>query len=429
MGAMVDYDGSSGPAHCPGCGQFMGADHQCPREHGPRSVGFGVDAGLKSSGMGEERGGAGGRHSGEVMLAPVVSPVADRRVAAGLAVLRRQRAERLLAAPVSGKGPAGRCQWCGQFAGENHTCPVPEGMPAGQYGGLSGDARVKAMVADLESAVSAIVQSGQLRRWLDAMSSNGMSRWSLNNRLSAVVQMMQRGESVEGLHLMGFRQWEKFDRKVSKGAKAVWILAPVTRKVIREEDGREVEETRVVAFKGVPVFNISDTHGQPLPQAPVKPATGQVPEGMLEGLRERVARAGYAYSEEEIPGCDPHSGLGTQGYTQPEPKRVVVDARLSDAQKASVIAHELGHIHCGHVTGDAGEYRRHRGRMETEAEMTAYLVSRNRGLTREQTDAYSPGYIAGWSGGDAKVMHAALEKATRAFNTIIDGPWPATKGA
>lgn len=127
------------------------------------------------------------------------------------------------------------------------------------------------MVADLEAAVQAVVEPGQLHRWLDAMASNGLSRWSANNRLLAAAQMLQRGESLDGLHLMGFRQWEKLHRTVSRGAKAVWILASVTRKIVEEAaDGTTTEGQRVVEFKGVPVFNVSDTHGDPLPEASVR---------------------------------------------------------------------------------------------------------------------------------------------------------------
>jgi antirestriction protein ArdC len=283
------------------------------------------------------------------------------------------------------------------------------------------------MVADLEASVKAVVESGQLHRWLDAMASNGLQRWSANNRLLAVVQMLQRDESLEGLHLMGFRQWERFNRKVSKGAKAVWILAPVTRKLVEEdEDGNRTEKHRVVGFKGVPVFNVSDTHGDPLPESPAKPAPGEATPGTLEGLRDRVAQAGYAYEETVIPDCRPETGEGTLGYTDPRSKRIVVDSRLSPAQRASTVAHELGHVHCGHVDGDYGEYQRHRGRMETEAEVVAFMVCRSRGATREQAEAFSPGYIAAWSRGDAKVMHAAVERATSASNKILDGHWPAS---
>lgn len=333
------------------------------------------------------------------------------------------------AGEAGGGGGAGRCPDCGQYAAAGHQCPTPVGLPVGDYSGLAKEDRVKAMVADLETSVKAVVESGQLRRWLDAMGSNGLSRWSANNRLLALVQILQRGGSLEEVHPMGFRQWETYDRTVSKGAKAVWILAPMTRKVVEDNaDGTTTDRHRVVGFKGVPVFNVTDTHGAPMPEPPVRAAVGDVSPGTLDGLRERVRSAGYSYEESEIPGCQPATGLGTLGYTDPAFKRIVVDARLSEAQKASTIAHELGHVHCGHVDGDIQEYRQHRGRMETEAEMTAYLVNRTRGMTREQVDAFSPGYIAGWSQGDPGAIHAAVDKATRAHHAIIDGDWPTTNG-
>jgi antirestriction protein ArdC len=229
--------------------------------------------------------------------------------------------------------------------------------------------------------------------------------------------------------MMGLRQWEKLNRKVSKGAKAVWILAPVTRRLIEEdEDGNKAERHRVVGFKGVPVFNVSDTHGDPLPESPAKPAPGEATPGTLEGLRGRVAQAGYSYEEVQIPDCRPETGEGTLGYTEPKSKRIVVDSRLSPAQKASTIAHELGHVHCDHVDGDYSEYQRHRGRIETEAEAVAFMVCRSRGATREQTEAFSPGYIAAWSKGDPGVMHKAIDRAVQAHNKIMDGAWPTGAG-
>mgnify|MGYP001179564596 CR=1 FL=1 len=325
----------------------------------------------------------------------------------------------------SGAGPA-RCTRCGEFMGSGHRCVVgTSGLPEASYAGMTGDERVQRMLVDLDKSVQAIVESGQLQSWLDAMSSNGLNRWSANNRLLAVMQLNQRGDSLEDVHLMGFRQWAQFDRTVNKGAKAVWILAPVTRRFTRvDDDGEEKEERRVVGFKGVPVFNVSDTHGKPLPEPPITVLDGQASPGTLEGLQDRVGRAGYSYSEVEIPDCQPGSGKGTLGFAEPSTKRIVVDSRLSPAMKVSTLAHELGHVHCGHVDAAPGEYRRHRGRMETEAEMAAYLVNRSRGMSGGQVDAFSPGYIAVWSKGDAALMRASMDTAVKAYNAIMDGVWP-----
>ena len=86
---------------------------------------------------------------------------------------------------------------------------------------------------------------------------------------------------------------------------------------------------------------------------------GRAAAAALTGLRDRVAAAGYTYREEELADAHPELGTGTLGYTDPAAKVIVVDPRLSPHQKASTIAHELGHVHVGHVDAAPGEYPRH----------------------------------------------------------------------
>ena len=442
--STVEHTGR-GPSRCLACGQFAGDGHACP----PRSVGADHHQAL-------------GLYATEMLgTAPSPPPAADpaatastsehdelqrARVAVGLAALQHRRTgdrgpleaalarrdaalaqlrqEETHGAPATRDDDTqARCPSCGQYQGDEHTCPLPDGMPSADYSAHRGEERAKAMLADLQSAVQAIVESGQLQRWLDAMASNGLNRWSLNNRLLAIMQLAHRGESLEDAHMMGFRQWQALDRHVRGGEKAIWILAPMTRKIREDaDDGSSNEKTIVTGFKGVPVFNVSQTEGAPLPEAPLSPPAGGATPGTIEGLRARVAVAGYEYEETVIPGCIPDTGRGTLGYTDPASKKIVVDRRLSGAQKASTIAHELGHVHCGHVD-DLEEYRRHRGRQETEAEMTAYMVNRSRGMGRAAADSFSPGYIASWSRGKPEVVVAAMDRATKAFNTIMNGDW------
>lgn len=329
---------------------------------------------------------------------------------------------------------ANRCGGCGQFRGSGHQCPAGMVYIGGDYAGMSQQERAQAMLADLEKSVQAIVESGQLGRWLDAMASNGLTRWSARNRMLAVMQMAHKGKALEDLHMMGFRQWQnRYGRTVTESNSAAWILAPNIRraplrgddgKPLRDKDGKPLHEEQLMGFKPVKVFDISSTEGPPLPESPISVARGEATAGTLEGLQSRVAEAGYAYEEAEIPGCNPQTGIGTLGYTEPESKRIVVDSRLSGAQKASVIAHELGHVHCGHVDRDYDQYLKHRGRMETEAEMTAYMVNRSRGMPRATADAFSPGYIAMWSNGKPERVTAAMDTSTKAYNKIMAGDWP-----
>jgi len=203
-------------------------------------------------------------------------------------------------------------------------------MPASDYAEMKGEERTKAMLSDLREAVGAVVASGQLRRWLDAMASNGLHRWSLNNRMLALMQLAERGEDLDGAHLAGFRQWQDLNRRVRKGEKAIWILAPTKRKLVEEsEDGQKNERVIVTGFRAVPVFNISQTDGEALPPPPIAVAEGEATAGTLEGLRARVGTAGYSYREQEIPGCDPSLGTGTLGYTSPSGKEIVVDSHRS----------------------------------------------------------------------------------------------------
>jgi len=96
--------------------------------------------------------------------------------------------------------------------------------------------------------------------------------WSFFNRL---IMLMNETEDARG-----FRQWEKAGRRVKKGAKAFYILAPVKKKVPVKvkrvekavvegaEVVMEIEETvmveKLVSFKPVPVFRYEDTEGGPL---------------------------------------------------------------------------------------------------------------------------------------------------------------------
>ena len=170
-------------------------------------------------------------------------------------------------------------------------------------------------------------------------------------------------------------------------------------------------------------FDVSQTDGEPVPSHPGQPFTGQVSEGTVEGIRNRFTELGYDYSESEIPGTDPVKLTGTLAYVRPDTKQVVVDSRLSDTEKSAALAHELGHIELGHVDSEPGEYTKHRGRMETEAESFAYMMLRERGASPDESEAFSPSYIAGWSGGDSKTITGAMDAAGKAFDSSAKAIW------
>ncbi len=109
------------------------------------------------------------------------------------------------------------------------------------------------------------------------------NKWSLSNRLL----LFFNGSS----DARGFQQWKQASRHVKKGSKAVYILAPNTRKYVRckcghkyfhKDIGRKKEQEKITCpkcttpiffseiknfvsgFRSVPVFRKEDTEGQKL---------------------------------------------------------------------------------------------------------------------------------------------------------------------
>jgi len=84
----------------------------------------------------------------------------------------------------------------------------------------------------------------------------------------------------------GYRMWQQLGRQVRRGERRIGILAPIVRK-IETENGEK--ERRVVGFRGVHVFDISQTDGEPLPEITTTLIEGDLPThwaGGGEGVGE-----------------------------------------------------------------------------------------------------------------------------------------------
>ena len=67
------------------------------------------------------------------------------------------------------------------------------------------------------------------------------------------------------------------------------------------------------------------------------------------------------------------------------------------------------------------EYRKHRGRMEVEAESVAYIVA---GLAGFDTSNYSIGYITGWANHDLTLIHQTATRVLHAAHDIASATTP-----
>ncbi len=160
-------------------------------------------------------------------------------------------------------------------------------------------------------------------------------------------------------------------------------------------------------FRVAHVFDISQTDGDPLPDVAPELLTGQGPAGLWDDLAAQVAGHGYTLERGDCSGAN--------GFTDPARRVVRVRADVDDAQAVKTLAHELGHLECGHVE-DLPTYLTCRGRCEVEAESVAYVVAAAHGL---DASGYTFAYVAGWSGGDLTCVRQAAETVTRAARTIL----------
>lgn len=215
--------------------------------------------------------------------------------------------------------------------------------------------------------------------------------YSLNNTL---LILSQRPDASV---VASYRRWAELGRQVRRGERALRVWAPSTR---RERDPAGGEEAEVVrTWVLVPVFDVSQTDGPPLPELPrPAPLRGMSHAHLLPDLERGAGEAGYAVERRgELP-------AGTEGYVVHARRLIVLSDALSPNGRVAVLVHELAHVH-GARYGDFG-----RAGAEVVAETAAYVVLSGAGL---DTGRQSVPYVAGWADAAPKEMAAYAEAVHR----------------
>ena len=201
----------------------------------------------------------------------------------------------------------------------------------------------------------------------------------------------------EATHVAGFRAWKRLGRHVRKGERGIRIMAPIVRRAVADDEHRD----RVVAFKTVCVFDVSQTDGQPLPD--LGRVTGD-PGESLDRLKGLISDQGINLVCVDLPaGIDGWSSGG----------RIGVRRGLPPAEESAVLVHELAHelLH-----RDDREPERQKVR-ETEAEAVAFVVCEAIGL---DTNRAAADYIQLYDGGRETLL-SSLDRIQRTARVIIDG--------
>ena len=264
---------------------------------------------------------------------------------------------------------------------------VPKGTPrrGGQFaegrkpqGGELTESRTSEMLEELSTGVRELSSSEKWTEYLDTQSK--FHSYSFGNTVLILRQCPQASR------VAGYKRWQELGRQVKKGEHKIWILAPMIKNVKSEDGDLEKEQRRLVGFRGVGVFDESQTEGDPLPTIAPE-LEGVAPEGQFQSLADVATSFGFSVEKVE------DSVIGAaNGDCDPVAKHIRVKASNSGQQQVKTLAHELGHALLHTVDNDLP-----RDHKEIEAESVAYIVSKVLGI---DSSGYSFGYVTSWSKGD-----------------------------
>ncbi|TVT91478.1 ImmA/IrrE family metallo-endopeptidase, partial [Haloferax volcanii] len=167
----------------------------------------------------------------------------------------------------------------------------------------------------------------------------------------------------------------------------------------------------LVGFKPAPVFDISQTEGEPLPELDTA-ATGE-PDTLVDDLTNIASDLGVT-----IRIVDPDDwrhgeakGICQSRSVQDLTPLVEVKDRSNRADLASTIIHEYAHAILHFDITDATE----RAKREVEAEAVAYVVGRYLGLDTSG----SAFYLAAWQGEETDVLQERLGRISGTAEEIL----------
>jgi N-terminal domain of anti-restriction factor ArdC len=158
----------------------------------------------------------------------------------------------------------------------------------------------------LEESVADLASSEGWTRYLESRSR--FHSYSFGNVM--LIAFQRPGAT----RVAGYRKWQELGRQVRKGERGISILAPMVRKVDRD-DGTEPDRV-VSGFRTVSVFDVSQTDGEPIPEHPCRVLTGDGPEGLEAALLAHAAAEGLTVATETIRG-------GANGFIDRAGRRIV----------------------------------------------------------------------------------------------------------
>jgi hypothetical protein len=266
------------------------------------------------------------------------------------------------------------------------------------------------LVENAEKEILKLTDSEKFKSYLDTVAK--FHRYSQRN-----IDLIY-SQNPTASQVAGFKKWQNdFKRSVNKGEKGIRIAAPIIKKLTPEDQKRldTTEEKAIVGYRYIPVFDVSQTSGEP-----VLSAKDFVKENLAD--HQNVTSLYNAFKDylnqqtdlqvSEVPLATLN---GAKGYFQPSTNEIVIGGDEPDnALKLKTLYHEYAH---SQLHGLKSAFKdRPRAYQETQAEAVAYVAMQNIGV---DTGNYSLGYVATWAK-DKAVIHSALSEIQQVSNKVIE---------
>ena len=231
---------------------------------------------------------------------------------------------------------------------------------------------------------------------------------------------------------------KKFPKLAPYNAFLIYMQDPGSRfvaeaKVWREQYGRKIRPSAhplVILWPFAPVhfvFDIEDTYGQPVPDDVLFPyrTRGFLERSRYEQILRNLEHHGITYREDDLRAGQAGyiRRTGTENHRKnPSKYRVTytltVNKKHSIEEKFATIAHELGHIYCGHLGSPDPSWCPERDFsdvkiFEFEAECISWLVCERAGI-------YSPSekYLSNYLDENEIIPPISLENVLKAAGKI-----------
>lgn len=247
------------------------------------------------------------------------------------------------------------------------------------------NAQLAQHIKDLAAATDAAKCSETLAAYIETQAR--FHCYSLRNVLSIMYH------KPDATQVAGYNAWLGLRRYVKRGEKGIPILAPCTYKA------KDTGETERVFFKVVYVFDVSQTDGEPLPDAHVT-INGDDDQNLIPVLTAAIQKAGITVGYQDLGAI----------RGQAEKGRITINPTFSRRQQLKTLCHEWAH----HILHVSRPDRPDDETVELEAEAAAHVAMRAFGYTIDE----SANYIALWNGTGDDVLQR-LGQISTAARTII----------